>query len=1597
MRDRTFPLRPMQHEPISPDAVSPTGALRALERPPALVDAHFQPMFEEHPQPAWIHDQDTLRFLAVNAAAVAYYGYSRNEFLGMAVGDLQSPAESSAAGPVPGDAHRPTGGIRHRRKDGQERFAEIISRPVRFAGCRAQLVLVNDVTAQVSAEQAWRAQAQLLAQAQRIGRMGSWKIDLHSGRLHWSEETCALFGVSPAEFAGTIDAFLAFLDPEDRVAHTTQPDRDGAFENEYRIRRADGALRWIYERGTVEFDRSGRPVGRFGMVMDITERKRSELLQHRAARIMEAISSGVPLSSVLELIVLGIEEIMGHCVASVLIVESHGRNLRYGAAPHLPDFYNSAIDPFPIGPSAGSCGTAAFRAAPVHVADMLADPLWADLHDLAARLFETRGLRACWSTPVTDAGGTVVATVAVYHREARPPVPGDEEIIDHASHLVRLALKREQRERALYDSQVNVAASEALLRIAGRAGKLGGWSVSLPDRAVIWSDITARIHDEPHGCSPTLEQMLSYYAGDARQTMTAAFEACASRGAPFDVEAELRTATGRTIWVRCVGEAARNAGGRITRVQGACQDITERKEAEAILHREKSLLQLAGKISKVAGWSVSVPDGKLYWSSQIWEIVDYPRDRKPVLEEVLMYYLPESRARLSAAIEQCAREGVPFDLQLEAVTPAGRRLWARVAAEPDRNAQGVITAVHGAFSDITEQKQAELKIKRAAERLEATLASITDAFFTLDREWRFTYLNQEAERLLHRSRDELLGRIVWDEFPDAVGATFEREYRRSIRDGVTVGFDEYYSPLDTWFEVRAYPSEEGLAVYFRNISQRRRDEEQLRLLQACIARINDVVIIAEAAAGADLRIVYVNDAFEARTGYTRAEVLGRNPSLLRGPKTSAESLARIREAIRDGRPTRAEVVNQTKGGEHWWTELDLVPLTDASDRRTHWVAIERDITERRLADEQLRQSEARFRELAENIEEVFYNFDPVNGRQSYVNPAFESVWGRPVAEIYANANLYLECLHPDDQAAAAQARERHTGGQATDVTYRVVRPDGTIRWVSDRSIPIVDEGGTVVRIVGCARDVTEAKLAAERLAEQAALLDAAHEAIVVTTLEARIQYWNKGAERMYGWSATEARDRRITELLGQAAPNFAHACEQLLKTGEWNSEWKQRAKDGRELIVDTRWTLLQDPDGRPKSILSINSDMTERRKLEQQFLRAQRMESIGTLAGGIAHDLNNMLAPILLGVDLIRRLAPNPHALILLDRIEQSAKRGADLVKQVLSFARGVEGLRIVLPFQHILHEIETIISSTFAKNIVLEIQHAPDLWVVHGDPTQVHQVLLNLCVNARDAMPGGGRISLTASNREVDAQYAVMSRGIPAGRYVLLEVADSGSGIPPEIIDRIFEPFFTTKELGRGTGLGLSTVLGIVRSHGGFVNVYSEPGRGTTFRVYLPIAREQSAPPDAGKEDQESGFPRGSGELILVVDDEPAILQVTRETLEAFGYRALVAEDGAQAIAAYAAAKHDVALVLTDMMMPVMDGPALVAALRRMSPQLPIIGASGLSANAHVAKAAGAGIRHFLPKPYSADAMLKLIRRVLSGEGGSRTPFGPSRPPFPE
>lgn len=502
------------------------------------------------------------------------------------------------------------------------------------------------------------------------------------------------------------------------------------------------------------------------------------------------------------------------------------------------------------------------------------------------------------------------------------------------------------------------------------------------------------------------------------------------------------------------------------------------------------------------------------------------------------------------------------------------------------------------------------------------------------------------------------------------------------------------------------------------------------------------------------------------------------------------------------------------------------------------------------------------------------------------------------------------------------------------------------------------------------RKLEAAQRAADaKIREQAALIDKAHDAIIVQDLSGNILYANPSAEKLYGWNFSESGVSTAVELFSPDSAAAETARAATLKQGEWNGELRQQTKNGQIVTVASRWTLIQRDHAQPGALLLINSDITEKKSLEQQFLRTQRMNTIGTLAGGMAHDLNNALSPVLLGTNLLRRKISDPEDQKLLSLMETSTNRGADMVRQVLLFARGQGGDFERLELGALVKDMEKMVRETFPKNITLNTFVPSDLWPVQGNLTQIHQVLLNLCVNARDAMPQGGTLSFVADNVELSSSEAQEISEGRMGRFVSLLVADTGTGMAPEVKAKIFEPFFTTKGEGKGTGIGLATVMRILKSHNGFLRVESEPGQGSSFEIFLPCAPDA---PSVIEAQQDEALPRGHGELILLADDERALCELVASELREFGYKVLIAANGAEAVELFRDHQNEVRLLIMDHSMPAMSGLYAISEIRKIRADLPVIIASGEPGEKKLERSTE------LSKPFALAELLAAVNRSL-------------------
>lgn len=1052
-------------------------------------------------------------------------------------------------------------------------------------------------------------------------------------------------------------------------------------------------------------------------------------------------------------------------------------------------------------------------------------------------------------------------------------------------------------------------------------------------------------------------------------------------------ENDILTRDGQRLTIRWNNTMLRGADGTPIGVASIGEDITARRHAEDALrkseanyrmvldHIDELVYVVKGTFGDRFVGSVEIVSGR---AEGITGAGTEEFRNDPQLWFKLIH--PEDMERVRSSTERIYRTAKPETREYRVRNrQTGGYRWIEDHAVPQIDPDGQVVGLFGVGRDITDRKRAEASLL-ASEAKFRMLAEQSPNMIFINRGGKIVYANKKCEELMGYRREEFYAAdfdfltLIDEESLVTVRQSFERhlrgeeippyEYRLRTKSGATL------DGLHTTALIE-YDGALGILGIITDITSRRAAESELATLRQAVESSGEVVFMTDH----DGLFTYVNAEFTRLYGYAKEEVVGKlKPSILKSDRQREALRQTIWQPIYSGKVVRTEFQNKTKSGSIIDVEGTFSPIFDSGGKVSGYLAIQRNISQRKEAEAALQHSEERFRALIEKSSDVI-GVVSAKGVNLYKSPSVKRVMGYDPAELVGRPTA--ELIHPDDVLDVNELLRQliRFPDVSRTAVVRYKHRNGSWRWIeADATNHLADPaiGGIVINY----RDITEQRTAEEKIHEQAALLDISQDAILVRDMEDRIIYWNKGAEEVYGWSAHEALGQSADRLLyKELTQQVADAERIVMEAGEWSGELNQIRKDRSSITVQSRWTLIRDRRGRPTSKLVVNTDITEKKKLEKQFLRTQRMESVGTLASGIAHDLNNILAPITMSLHLLRSKLPEDVDQRILDTLESSAQRGADLIKQVLTFSRGVEMEPTVLQVRHLLNDIRRFSKETFPANIEVLSEIPGDIWTISGDATQIHQILLNLCVNSRDAMPNGGTLRISAENFMVDEHYVQMNHEAKVGPYIVITVSDTGVGMSSEVRERIFEPFFTTKEVGKGTGLGLSTVFALAKNHGGFVTVDSEPGQGSSFRVFLPALQSGYVPRTPRRPERTS---RGTGQLILVVDDELPVCEITRLALEKNGYRVVIAHDGAEALAEYFSQKTPVDLVLTDLNMPIMDGPALIRALKKLDPAIRIVAATGVADKAKLAEIAEADLKAFLAKPFTAEKLLRALAEAL-------------------
>ena len=897
---------------------------------------------------------------------------------------------------------------------------------------------------------------------------------------------------------------------------------------------------------------------------------------------------------------------------------------------------------------------------------------------------------------------------------------------------------------------------------------------------------------------------------------------------------------------------------------------------------------------------------------------------------------------------------------------------------------------------IEERKQTEAELSKSEKRYRAVVDDMPAMICRFLPDGTLTFVNGPYCSYFKRQREELLGENFFQFIPEEDQPKVKNHFLSLTPDSPMVTYDhQVIAPggalcWQRWTD-RALFDEQDIVVEYQSIgydvTENKKAEEALReseeKYRTILENIEDGYFEVDLAGNFTL----VNDSLCRIAGYPREALLAMNNRDYASAETAKEMYQIFNRTYRTGEP--AKMVDYEifrKDGSPRILEMSASLMKDSTGDPIGFRGVVRDVTERKRAEEALRESEERFREMAENLREVFWMFDWVKQKVIYVSPAYKEIWGRSIEDLYNSYEEWSKSIHPDDTEYARESFVKivETGG-GEPREYRIVRPDGTVRWISDRGFAIQGKDGRVQRIAGIAEDITERYQAIEALRaseeKYRTALEANPDPVVVYDIEGKVVYFNPAFTRVFGWSLGERLGKKMDSFVPEENwPETKMMINRVLAGESFSGiESRRYTKEGKIIPVSISGAVLRDMDGNPVGSVINLRDISEQKNLESQLQHAQKMEAVGTLAGGIAHDFNNLLQAIQGYTELLlMRKKEGEPGFRELREVIRASKRGAELTQQLLTFSRKVESKRKPLDLNQEVGELRQLLERTLPKMIEVEFNLDPDLRMINADSAQLKQVLINLAVNAKDAMPEGGKLVIDTQNISLDQEFCKRYAEVKPGDYVLLSMADTGHGMEKETLEHIFDPFYTTKEVGKGTGLGLAIVYGIVKNHEGYVMCYSRPGSGTSFRIYLP-SLEAATEHEELVESQESKSPAmGGDETILLVDDEKFIRELGVDVLGQAGYTVLTASNGEQALEVYRRERAQIDLIILDLIMPGMGGSKCLEELLKIGSQTLVLIASGYSPDASTKGALETGAAGFINKPYDTKQLLELVRKIL-------------------
>ena len=993
-----------------------------------------------------------------------------------------------------------------------------------------------------------------------------------------------------------------------------------------------------------------------------------------------------------------------------------------------------------------------------------------------------------------------------------------------------------------------------------RFGEVGFWELNLETNRISWSsNIYGMFGVAPDRFGHTFDAFLGLVHPEDRAELQAQQAEAIRSGSRFDFTHRVVLADGRQCLFREVAEKICEFHGNL--FHGVVQNVTASIPSFVGAAGDADLGGGDRQTSQLGGWRYAVGDDHVCWTEATARIHGLPTGTQPSLDQAIAMYVPEHRAKIRDLFDACLTTGASYDEVLQIVSATGRRIWIRTVGDAERDTAGRTVAVFGAFQDISEFINKQAQADSIPQQLRDAFEAIDEGLLLVDSSMRLCLVNDAAYEILNLSKGALGSRLV-EMWPELTGHHFVGRLKMSLDDMRSASFLCHLEHIEKWIDVRTYPSIDGMAVRIVDVTKERAQTSKLRLLEGAVANLRDMILITEASpldAPSGPKIVYANDAFYRETGFSSNEIIGATPRVLQGADTQRDRLDAIKLALVAQRPFHTQLINYRKSGEAFWVEMDIVPISEGGGEVHHFVAVQRDVTERKHTEDAMRTSEERFRLASRSLTDAIWDWDIVNDR------------------IWRNDRLLASFDYtPEDQQ------------------------QGIAGWKQ--------------RILGEDRD------------------------------------------RVFG-SLQEALQGNDTS---------------------WNAEYRLSRYDGSLVTVAHRAHIVRDERGAPVRMVGNKVDISARLQVEERVRQSEKLEAVGQLTGGVAHDFNNLLTVILGNAELVLAGLPEQDKLRpLVEMIAVAADRGSELTGRLLAFSRRQPLQPKVVDPVGLLKGMEALLKRTLPEDVDLNIRAGKMRCSTLVDPGQLEIAILNLSLNAKDAMRSGGKLTIQADRVELDGDSVGYEEALKPGTFVRISVSDTGSGMTSDVRERAFDPFFTTKPVGQGSGLGLSMVYGFVKQSGGQVTIYSELGQGTSVKIYLPcVEAEVGLQESASVQDIVGGC-----EHILLVEDDELVRHHVSRTLTSLGYTVTTAFNGPDALQKLQKGAESFDLLFTDVIMPGgMNGRELVSSALLLRPQLKVLFTSGYTSD-DVAMLNLAAECQLLSKPYRRGELAEAIRRALSGK----------------